>query len=236
MTVSLPGYVFLLAIGVLLPLRSWLALRKHPLGAPIAAPKAKRYRVGITLTLLQAAFAFYVAVDNRLQPLFGSLRFDAATVLATLALLAVALWTLRWMVRHRSPGWRMRFYSILPETPRQRVVWVFICMIVAVAEEVLYRAVLWGLLERLTGDYWISALLASLVFALNHLVQGWISTGTIFVIGFGFHLLVDVSGGLYAAVAAHFVYDLSAGLCYSGAARKESLSAESMKTAPLATP
>ncbi|MBN2339647.1 MAG: CPBP family intramembrane metalloprotease [Acidobacteria bacterium] len=236
MTVRLSGYLLLVAVGVLLPLRSWLALRHHPLGAPIDVPKAKRYRVGISLTLLQAAFALWVAVDNRLQPLFGSFRLDAGTVLGTLALLALSLGLLQWMVRHRSPGWRMRFYSILPETGRQRVVWVFICMIVAVAEEVLYRAVLWGLLERLTGDYWIAAVLASLVFALNHLVQGWISTGTIFVIGFGFHLLVHVSGGLYAAVAAHFIYDLCAGLCYSGAARKESLSAESMKTARLATP
>jgi membrane protease YdiL (CAAX protease family) len=220
MKIDIPGYLFLLVICIYWPLRSYGALRANPIGKPISTPKSKRYAVGITITLAQAAIAFLTAWYNQL-PLFGSSQITAFGVLATIVFLAMTLGTLPWLVKHRSAEWRMRFYSILPETARQRTAWVFICMIVAVGEEVLYRAVAWELLYRLTGNYWIAGVIAALVFGLNHLVQGWVSTGIIFFIGLGFHLLILISGGLYAAIVAHFIYDLCAGLIFGRLAQNE---------------
>jgi membrane protease YdiL (CAAX protease family) len=221
MTISYLGYFFLFVTCVFWPLRSYRALRKHPIGQPITTPRPKRYAVGIALTLLQAALALWTAFDNGL-PLFGSLRVNVLGIAATLVFLAITLGTLPWIVRHRSPGWRMRFFSILPTTTGERTAWLFICAIVAVSEEIIYRAVTFGLFYKLAGNYWIAIVLAAAVFALNHLVQGWISAGTIFIIGLGFHLLVRITGGLYAAIAAHFFYDLMAGIVFGRVARKES--------------
>jgi membrane protease YdiL (CAAX protease family) len=220
MKIDILGYLFLLVICIYWPLRSYGALRANPIGKPISTPKSKRYAVGITITIAQAVIAFLTAWYNQL-PLFGSSQITAFGVLATIVFLAMTLGTLPWLVKHRSAEWRMRFYSILPETAKQRTAWVFICMIVAVGEEVLYRAVAWELLYRLTGNYWIAGVIAALVFGLNHLVQGWVSTGIIFFIGLGFHLLILISGGLYAAIVAHFIYDLCAGLIFGRLAQNE---------------
>jgi membrane protease YdiL (CAAX protease family) len=232
MSISYLGYLFIFITCILWPLRSYLALRKHPLGQPITTPKAKRYAVGITLTLLQAGFATWIAFDNRLV-IGGSFSVDITGIIATLIFLAITLGTLPWLVRHRSDGWKMRFYSILPTTTKERSAWIFICVLVAVGEEIIYRAVTFGLFYKLTGRYWIGAIIAAAVFALNHLVQGWISTGTIFVIGLGFHLLVRITGGLYAAIAAHFFYDLLAGIIFGRIARKESGKIESTQNETL---
>ena len=221
MTISYLGYFFLFINCIFWPLRSYRALRRHPIGQPIATPRPKRYAVGIVLTLFQAGLALGTAFDNSL-PLFGSLRIDAPGIAATIAFIAITLGTLPWIVRHRSPGWKMRFFSILPATKGERTAWLFICVIVAISEEIIYRAVSFGLFYRLTGSYWIAITIAAAVFALNHLVQGWISAGTIFIIGLGFHLLVQITGGLYAAIAAHFIYDLLAGIIFGRIARKES--------------
>jgi membrane protease YdiL (CAAX protease family) len=220
MTIRLLAFCFLFINCVCWPLRSFLALRKHPIGQPIATPKGKRYISGIGFTLFQAVLALWTAYDSRL-PVFGSLRIDLPGILVTIAFLAITLGTLPWLVQHRSPGWRMRFYSILPTTSGERAVWWFICILAAVAEEIVYRGVAFGLFYRLTGSFWAAAILAAVVFASHHLVQGWISAGTIFIVGLGFQLLVQITGGLYAAIAAHFVYDLVAGLVFGRAAQKE---------------
>jgi membrane protease YdiL (CAAX protease family) len=96
--------------------------------------------------------------------------------------------------------------------------------------------VIFGLFYRLTESFWIAAGISSAVFAFNHLVQGWISAGTVFIIALGFHLLVFFTGGLYAAIAAHFIYDLLAGLFYGRKAPRElGLSEENMLSRGFAT-
>lgn len=235
MKIGFLGYLFLFTICIYWPLRSYRALRKNPIGNPISAPKSKRYAIGITITIAQAAFAFLVAWSDHI-PLFGSRQITSSGILGLVVFLTVTLGSLPLLVKHRSTEWRMRFFSILPETARERTAWVFICVIVAVGEEVLYRAVLWSLIYRLTGSYWIAAVIAAMVFALNHLVQGWFSTGSIFIIGLGFHLLIQISGGLYAAILAHFIYDLSAGLIYGRVARKETRKLAEAENSALASP
>lgn len=235
MKISFLEFLFLNIICIFWPLRSFLTLRKNPIGKPISAPKSKRYLVGITITIAQAAFAFLVAWNSRL-PIFGSRQITSAGIFATVIFLVITLGSLPLLVKHRSAEWRMRFYSILPETARERTAWVLICMIVAVGEEVLYRAVLWGLLYRLTGNYWIAVVIAAIVFALNHLVQGWFSTSTIFIIGLLFHLLIQFSGGLYAAIVAHFIYDLFAGLIFGWVAQKETKKIAEAENAALSPP
>jgi membrane protease YdiL (CAAX protease family) len=220
MAISLLGYGFLLLICVLWPVRSYRALRKHPIGQPITVLKPKRYAVGLAFTLGKTGLALWTGIDNHLS-LFGSLRISSLDILAIIVFLSVTLGTLPLQVKYRSAGWRMRFYSILPATTGERALWVFICIIVAVGEELAYRSVAWGLCYRLTGSYWISAVIISIAFALNHLVQGWGSAGTIFVIGLGLHLLVKLSGGLFTAIAAHFFYDLLAGLIFGRVAERE---------------
>lgn len=232
MNISFLGYCFLFLMCILWPVRSYKALRANPMGAPITTPKWKRYSIGITLTLAQTGFAFWTAANNQLR-IFGNWNLSASGILATLIFAAITLGTLPWLVRHRSPAWRRRFYSILPATQAERAAWIGICIIVAVGEEVVYRAVVWGLFYKITGDYWTASVIAAAVFALNHLVQGWISIGTIFVIGLGFHLLVLITGGLSGAILGHFLYDFLAGWHFGKKALQELTTPETPCEIPL---
>jgi hypothetical protein len=112
MTISLLGYCFLFIICIFWPLRSYLALQKHPIGQAIVAPKHRRYIFGLLLTLLQTGFAWWISMDNSI-PLWGSFQIHLSGILATALFLAITLGTLPWLVKRRSPGSRRDFWSLL---------------------------------------------------------------------------------------------------------------------------
>jgi membrane protease YdiL (CAAX protease family) len=88
-----------------------------------------------------------------------------------------------------------------------RPIWhiVIICFIVAICEEVLFRAAIGGAI----GPYW-----TSILFALIHVryLQHWIMTGLVFSISYGLGLIYEITGSLWVPIIAHFVIDLIMGL------------------------
>jgi membrane protease YdiL (CAAX protease family) len=56
-----------------------------------------------------------------------------------------------------------------------------------------------------------AVLIASIVFALAHVIQGWQSAGVIFLIALGAHVLVIAGQSLFPVMAAHALYDAIAG-------------------------
>jgi len=103
----------------------------------------------------------------------------------------------------------------VPVDGRDRGLFVAVCLCAGVCEEIIYRGALFTLLSRATGDWWTAALVAALVFALSHLVQGWQSAALVLPFALGFQALVRLSGDLYGAMAVHALYDLAAGLIYA---------------------
>ncbi len=182
------------------------------------APQKKSYPASIIVALTLAIFALFVASKERI-PIFGSRQIDLETILFGSALLA-SNFCISPLVRKYTPATlRERNASFLPHTTKERLWWVLVSLVIGVGEEIVYRAVLFGLFLKMIGDYWIAGLMSAVLFALAHARFGLIGTLNIFFVGIALQWLVKVSGGLYASMAVHFVYNLSAGIVY-GASRK----------------
>jgi membrane protease YdiL (CAAX protease family) len=84
---------------------------------------------------------------------------------------------------------------------------VLLLIPVAIHEEVLFRGLLLPYLRRLTGRWWMSILICSVVFGGLHYHQG--CSGVILITGVGTVLAVTfvLSRSLLAVILAHFVFD-----------------------------
>lgn len=123
---------------------------------------------------------------------------------------ALAILVVRWPSRPQAA--RRRLYDLLPHGRREMPLYLALCAIAAVGEEVTYRAAALELLERLTGNSVAAAVIAAVAFALGHAIQGWRSVGAIFLFALGFHAIVFIAGSIWFAVAVHFAYDAIAGV------------------------
>ena len=77
-----------------------------------------------------------------------------------------------------------------------------------------YRGVMFAIVAGLTGSPLAAAAVASVVFGVSHVVQGWRSVVIIMGIALALHGLVALSGSLLPAIVIHAVYDAVAGLAY----------------------
>jgi len=125
------------------------------------------------------------------------------------------------------PFWRRavatgdrRLYLFSPTTPREKGLWIGVSLMAGVAEETVYRGVLYVLLLTVTRSPWAAAGLSALIFAGNHAVQSNRSMVIIFLFSLLFQALALWSGALYAGMLAHVVFDVIAGFTYSKLVRE----------------
>jgi len=91
-----------------------------------------------------------------------------------------------------TPGWLLLFGVVLP--------------VIAVAEELLFRAVLIGVPNAAYGiDVWLLAVLSSVAFALGHGAQGRVGVVVTGVLGFVLAAGYVLTGSLLMVVVAHYV-------------------------------
>lgn len=113
-----------------------------------------------------------------------------------------------------------------PCTPVEARWWVVVSLAAGMAEEIIYRGVLPGLL-----DVWLpleaAAALSVLVFGISHIAQGLRGVLLTLLVGAAFQGLVGWSGSLWTAIAVHFLYDLAVGMAgYRAVQADEGLRAE----------
>ncbi len=130
-----------------------LKLRKGPAAA---TPSKKAYTPATIQTAAFAAIALLTA-EIRDLPVWGSSRIDARSVLLGLALLVLTISIEPLEQKFTAAEIRRRIGSFLPQTARERFSWVFVCIVVGIGEEIIFRAVLFGIFLRLTGNYWMAA-------------------------------------------------------------------------------
>ena len=208
---SLAGWIYLAAFGLLVPWAAWRTRQQLQDGPN---PPRQRHFVAVILQLLLfLGFSLWVArLEGIAVP--GPFALRWLPLAATIALLGggILLMAPRW---RRSVEARERnVHLFMPRTGGERALWVGVSAAAAVSEEVTYRGVLFALLGALTGQAWLAAALASVIFGVSHAVQGWKSAGIIAGVALVLHGLVAWSGSLHLAIAAHFLYDLIAGLAY----------------------
>jgi membrane protease YdiL (CAAX protease family) len=134
---------------------------------------------------------------------------DAAAGAAFLVLASLAN-LLRWRVM--SDAEREHVSWLRPQSRRDLAAWAAISLVAGVAEEVIYRGTLFGLVHQMVDSYWASVGACVFVFALGHWVQGRGAMVIIVIFAAAFHVLVRLTGDLYTAIVVHVVYDFAAGM------------------------
>jgi len=204
------GILFLAVVCLGVPylaLRSSRRLGNRPL--PISS---RRFFIQ---TILAQLYLFVLAVVAAVRNDVDLLARPASPWLAwsmaawfLFALLAVMWW--RWPQRDRES--KEKLYRLLPHD-RSELPWYFaVCLAAGVCEETVYRGVTTVLLTQLTGNLVAAILIASVVFALAHVVQGWRSVIAVFGIALMAHSVVLMSQSLFPIMAAHAIYDAIAGV------------------------
>jgi membrane protease YdiL (CAAX protease family) len=99
---------------------------------------------------------------------------------------------------------------VLPRTPRERFLWVFLSLTAGFCEELLYRGFIPAYLVHIfPGIPLVFALLiSSVLFGLGHIYQklpGVLGTG---IMGLIFGFLYYVTGSLYLSMIIHALFDL----------------------------
>ena len=102
---------------------------------------------------------------------------------------------------------------LMPRSSEEVVAFIALVATVAFCEEFLYRGFAQSVFQQATGGSVAAGIaLSSIVFALGHIYQGKRGLLTTFLIGLIFACTRVWTGGLVAAVVAHFATDLAAGL------------------------
>jgi membrane protease YdiL (CAAX protease family) len=102
---------------------------------------------------------------------------------------------------------KKRLIAFFPNNAQERVIWIAVSFSIALSEEIVYRAVLFGLFYRLLGTYWTAGIDSAAFFAFAHRSYGRISVGSTFVVGLVLQWFVRISGGLYISIAVHFIHN-----------------------------
>jgi membrane protease YdiL (CAAX protease family) len=162
----------------------------------------KKYLPGIIMTLLFAAIALLAAITNRI-PVFGSSRVQFRTFCLAFAFLILNLVVARVEWKFTPDYQKKRLVSWLPNNSRERTFWLFVSMAAGVGEEIVFRAVLFGIFNQLTGNWWMAAISAAALFVSYHLTSGLVPALSVFLPALGLQWLVLISGGLYISMGVH---------------------------------
>lgn len=203
------GAGLLLIVVVAIPYLAWKTKQRFR-GDELPMPRPQFFFQTAIFQLLIYGFALVAAWTNAIRLNLVPLVWWKAWPALALLVLALLVLKLRWPSRDDAD--KRRLYAILPHDRRELGPYLVLCVVAAIAEEVIYRGVSFRLVVRLGVTVWIAAAIMSVVFALAHAVQGWRSTIAIGIIAAGFHFIVIYSGGLLPAIVAHFAYDAVAGV------------------------
>ena len=148
-------------------------------------------------------------------PVFGSIHIDFKLSLLAcgfLALVMLLIDPLEW--RFTRPDIKQRLGNYIPRTTADRIAWIAVSLVTAVSEEIVYRAVFYGIAYRLTGNFWEAALASAFLFTAAHWHFGFVGMPSTFFVGLGLQYFVKLSGGLYVSIAIHFLHNYVNGIIY----------------------
>jgi membrane protease YdiL (CAAX protease family) len=209
------SYLTLLLLAVLWPLSSFVFLGSQlDLLKEVANPVNEVYYPTMIVQLITLLLVF-VAVRSEKVNLadLGMCGFNRWTILQAVAFVIAAnliLSVLQLALFAQSPGSFNEITGIIPQTSFARWIWVILCAIVAVSEEMAFRGYILTRMARLAGGrVWIGVLTATIAFASGHLYQGFGGLTIIAVYGLMFAGLYLYTGSLYPGIVAHFLQDVT---------------------------
>lgn len=218
MTALLSSILFVGVIGGFIPIAAWMS--KKALDQGLRVERLDFYLETVIVQTLLVALALWAGRSNEIAlPITPTSSMEAW--LAAGALLAVALAALVVGWRISGEERRERLRMLVPFSRNEKLAWTGVSLTAGIAEEVIYRGVLFGLVFAWSGNFWIAAIAAAVLFAFAHLVQGWLAVLIVSVYGLLFQMLYIASGSLLTIILVHFIYDLVAGLAIARWSREE---------------
>jgi membrane protease YdiL (CAAX protease family) len=161
-------------------------------------------------SLLAAALAVVItqvrgngpAVDLGLRWRWSDVSWGVAVGLPGLGLtlLAVSLWT-RFAGPHATSAVGSLLDGLHLPVPLAVLIFLHIWLVAPVCEEIIYRGLLWGAMERLRWSRWTALALSTGIFAVAHLEPS--RTLLLLVIGIPIGMARLITGGLTASIVAH---------------------------------
>ena len=178
----IPIYLSAAALDWLLLLFTWRGLRSHGVGLG---------------SLIRGRWASARDVAR-----------DVALAALTWGVIAAAVTGVKALVGH---GHEKTLGVLLPRTPLEIGVWVFVSVTAGFCEELVFRGYVQRQLQAFTGSVPAAVLGQALVFAAMHAYQGWRAVTQIIVVGVLFGLLAVWRRTLRVGMIAHGWEDIWAG-------------------------
>jgi hypothetical protein len=206
------SYLVILLLGVAWPAASFYFMDLQYDFSQFSNKLSEIYYPTIALQLLTLLGVFVATRTERVGwSDLGLRNFNRWTPLQAAAFFIGAnlvLYLLQLLVVGSAPDSFSDIQELLPKTTHERIVWLVLCMVVAISEEVTFRGYLLTRIARLTrGQVWIGVLLSSIAFASGHFYQGWGGFVLILVYGLMFSALYLTTDSLWPGITAHFVQD-----------------------------
>lgn len=233
--VNIPGTPSLVFSFYVLALLPWMAyrssgrLRRQP---GLLADGRMRRRVWRSTLLMLLLLLWLATVTGRgfgydvfeaPQDLRGTVWRSALCLVVSLLLMVCSS-----LLRTAEQRREMFVYRLVPGDGGEWALKLLVAMVAGVAEEAVYRGVLLQILWYSLGSFVAAVAISAIAFALAHRQQGWQSMVLIVAIALLMHWLVQATGSLLGAMAAHTLYDVVAMFWISKQAQRDSVSAETV--------
>jgi membrane protease YdiL (CAAX protease family) len=209
---SFAAIFYVLLIGVFLPVQCIWSYYKMKAGAPIPSKNVSRISALIMHALMfLLAFLTWRSFD---LPMFPRQAIAWKEVGFGLAVLAVFLSFMIPLWKKKAMTNPQKVYLSVPQRSNELGLWAVVSLSAGFVEEIVYRGVLFGILDYWLKNWWAAAILCAIAFGIGHAIQGWKGAAIIFGMSVIFQGLVYFTGGLYIAMAVHAIYDFIAGVMY----------------------
>lgn len=209
----LAGVIFLSSFTWIPTLNHSIRKKDSPPGTDLPL-RGQIYRRVMIKHLIISAIALLIALVSRI-PIFGEIRLDFRAILLALIFLALNHFGVEYLEwKHASPEYKRRIKHFCPQTVKERFLFVPTTLVTAITEEVVFRAVFFGLFYQVSENYWVASVASAVFFSISHIKWSLSAVLTTFFVGLGLQYLVFVSGGLYLPIAVHFIHNLINGIVY----------------------
>jgi membrane protease YdiL (CAAX protease family) len=209
------GSALLLLVLIMLPVLSSRSLRGQ--ADIVRHQKISFYLVGMAIQWILTIACFFVIRDDSLPPadiglrLSHPLKITLTIGLGVTTALVVLTALIFWLQLAR--GWRESdvLTAILPETGREKLLFVALAGTAGFCEETLYRGFAITRLAIITGGLWSAAIVAVVIFSAGHVYQGTVGVLRAGVLGAVLAATFVLTGSLVPGMIAHFLLDTLAG-------------------------
>jgi membrane protease YdiL (CAAX protease family) len=213
-------------LALALELLPALGLAQLPLlDEDVPLPRIPVYLSSAGVILLMGWLGLMIGWEEFGLGAMGLLSFDPRTVLVWTGGLILAAFLLLggFLIFRRAAGISEApiLDLLLPETGREKIVFVVLSFSAGLGEEVAYRGFLIPALTLVFGSVWGAALLSSLVFGILHAYQGWLGVVRTALLGLVLAAAFVVTGSLWPAIIAHAMLDVLVGVVFGKTLMKE---------------